>query len=209
MARPKGARNADHAETRTRLLALVRKRLLSPGGARASFRELASAAGVSPATLRHYFVDREDLVAKTFEALHAEGAPFILEAATSPRGRVDESLAWFVQGLLYAWRNSGVGAAHGLGLAAGLGDPTLGPSYVTELLEPTLQAAEARLGLHAASGELEVGDAREAALVLVSPIVLALLHQEGLAGRQCRPLDVETFARAHVKRFIASYAAKS
>lgn len=207
MARPKGALNADHAETRQILLGRVRRRLLAPGGARASFRELAAAAEVSPATLRHYFPDREALVAATFEALKNEGAPFMAMAASAPRGPVREALPWFIEGLLVAWRQAGVGHAHELGLTAGLGDPDLGPAYVTHLLEPTLQTAEARLALHVASGELAVTDTREAALVLVSPIVLALLHQEGLAGVKCRPLDVEAFARGHTERFIAMHAA--
>ena len=81
----------------------------------------------------------------------------------------------------------------------------IGPSYVDHLLEPLLQAVEARLEQHQQWGELGDHDLRFAALSLVSPVVLALLHQDGLGGQGCRPLDVEAFVVAQVNGFVRAY----
>ena len=94
-----------------------------------------------------------------------------------------------------------------LGLQIGLGHATLGPAYVSELLEPTLQAFEARLALHVARGELHVADLRQAALALLGPIVLALLHQRELGGQRCRPLDLRRLAAAQLADFLQLHAA--
>ena len=201
----KGSRNADYDKERERLLEAVRTRLLASDGAQASFRELAEVAGVSVATLRHYFGSREALLAEVMRDMHRRGLPHLLAAATEPRGPVRDSLRWFLDSLLMGWR-MGVGAVHAFGLTAGVGHETLGPVYVRELLEPTLQAAEARLARHIADGELRRCDVRHAALELVCPVVLGLLHQVQLSGASCRPLDVERFLTDHLETFLRGHA---
>ena len=206
MARVKGSRNADYAQERERLLEAVRRRLLTPDGAQTSFRELAEVAGVSVATLRHYFGSREALLAEMMEDMHRRGLPHLLSVAAAPQGPVRESLQWFLRSFLKGWREGGVGAVHAFGLTAGVGHETLGPVYVRELLEPTLQAAEARLARHIADGELRRCDVRHAALELVCPVVLGLLHQVQLSGASCRPLDVERFLEDHLDTFLRGHA---
>src|SRR5690349_5848480 len=76
MARVKGSRNADYEKERARLLEAARLRLLAPDGAQASFRELAEAAEVSVATLRHYFGSRETLVMEVMADMHRRGLPY-------------------------------------------------------------------------------------------------------------------------------------
>jgi len=73
----------------------------------------------------------------------------------------------------------------------------VGPAFLDAVLEPVLQAAEARLERHVARGELPAMDTRAASLALLSPIVLGLLHQGPLGGSGCRPLDVPTFVDRH------------
>ena len=205
MARVKGSRNADYDKERERLLEAVRLRLLAPDGAQASFRELAEVAGVSVATLRHYFGSREALLAEVMEDMHRRGLPHLLAAAVEPRGPARESLRWLLDSLLVGWRQ-GVGSVHAFGLTAGVGHPVLGPVYVRELLEPTLQAAEARLSRHIADGELRRCDVRHAALEFICPVVLGLLHQVQLSGASCRPLDVERFLEDHLDTFLRAHA---
>ena len=50
------------------------------------------------------------------------------------------------------------------------------------------------------AGELVETDitARALALTIVSPVLLALLHQHELGGEQCRALDVSAFASTHL-----------
>ncbi|WP_395809451.1 TetR/AcrR family transcriptional regulator [Archangium minus] len=206
MARVKGSRNADYEKERRRLLEAVRVRLLEADGAQASFRQLAEVAGVSVATLRHYFGSREALLAEVMVDMHRLGMPRLLSVALEVEGPVRESLRWFLQSLSKGWRVGSVGAVHAFGLTAGMGHQLLGPVYVKELLEPTLQAAEARLSRHIADGELRHCDVRHAALELVCPVVLGLLHQVQLSGASCRPLDVDRFLEDHLETFLRAYA---
>jgi hypothetical protein len=39
-----------------------------------------------------------------------------------------------------------------------------------------------------------------------STVMLSLLHQHSLSGVRCRPLDVEAFVAAHVKRFVKAWS---
>ena len=206
MGRRAGSRNADYAQTREALLRALKPTLLAPGGAGLSFRELAAAAGVVPTTLRYYFASREGVVIAMLEYLRREGAEFLRMAASRPAGPVEASLRWFLESTVMAWRRFSVGGAHALGLSAGLGDGQLGPAYVNELLEPTLQAAEARIARHVAEGELGACDVRHAALELLSPVVLGLLHQDNLLGASCRPLALEPFLEDHLARFLRAHA---
>jgi len=184
----------------------VTARMLQPGSAEVSFREMAEAAAVSVATLRHYFGTREALLVEVMKALHEGGLPHLHAAATEFHGLVRESLQWFLETLVVGWQ-VGVGAIHGFGLSAGMANATLGPAYVQELLEPTLQAAEARLARHVANGELRRCDLRHAALELVCPLVLGLLHQVQLGGNRCRPLDLPHFLEDHLDTFLRAHAA--
>jgi AcrR family transcriptional regulator len=204
MSRPIGRRNADYAQERLNLIERLRPALLQPRGSELSFRELAAAAEVSPATLRHYFGTREQLIAEVLAELRRAGLPYLHAAATHPIEGVRASLEWLLRQVVMGWRMR-VGAIHSLALAAGLEHDKLGPAYVNEVLEPTLQAAEARLARHVSTGELEQCDLRHAALELLSPLVLGLLHQQNLFGARCRPLDLEAFLQDHLSRFLRAY----
>ncbi|HYV44887.1 MAG TPA: TetR/AcrR family transcriptional regulator [Myxococcaceae bacterium] len=206
MSRTKGSRNADYGATRARLLARVRQRLVEEGGATASFRELAEAAGVSVPTLRHYFATREELLIEALAAMNRDGLPYLHAVAAGELGPLETSLRWLVRALAEGWRR-GVGRIHAFGLTAGMDHAELGPAYLDEILEPTLQAAEARLARHVARGDLPRCDLRLAALELLGPVVLALLHQGPLGGTRCRPLDVDALVEEHLHRFLRAYAA--
>ena len=205
MARPTGSRNAGYEQERAAILGRLRGTLLGPAGARTSFREMAVAAGVSAATLRHYFGNRQGVLAALLADMHVAGLPFLQNAAAGP---IDDglraSLQWLLMSVVHGWR-LGVGAIHVLGLSAGMGDPMLGPAYVQEILEPTLQATEARLARHIAAGHLRPCDVRHAALSLISPLVLGLLHQDDLFGARCRPLDLDRFLQDHLDCFITAH----
>lgn len=207
MSRPAGRRNADYEQEREHLVNRLLPALLRPGGPELSFREMAQAAEVSPATLRHYFGTREQVFAAALSVLHRAGLPHLHAAATQPISGVRASLDWLLRNVILGWR-VGVGAVHALGLGAGLLHDRLGPAYISEVLEPTLQAAEARLSRHIAEGELELCDVRHAALELLSPIVLGLLHQDSLFGARCRPLDLDRFLEDHLDRFLRAYACR-
>lgn len=207
MSRPAGARNPDFAERRRRLTEAVAARMVEPGGPEASLRELAEAAGVSVPTLRHYFGDRDGAVAAAMEVIGARGGPWLVLTADPGEGDARASLTTFLTLFVVGWRRFGVGRLHAASLAAGLLRGPLGAAYLGEVLEPVQQAVEARIGALMARGDLASGDVRLAALQLLAPVILALLHQDALDGARCRPLDVDAFVAGHLDRFLLAWRA--
>ena len=205
MGRPEGRTNADF-EAKRGALAMRVLGALRDGGAGPSMRELAAACEVTPPTLRHYFGDRDGAVRAALAIAHRLGAEHLLRVATADLGPAPAALAAGLDELLAGWMEFGVGRLHEIGLQLGLGHPTLGPAYLNEVLEPTLQAFEARLALHVARGELEVTDLRQATLALLAPLVLGLLHQRELGGQRCRPLDLRGLAAAQLADFLRLHA---
>src|SRR4051812_45801144 len=135
MAGTAGSRNADFEESKAKLV----RRLARSASASSSFRELAVKAKVSTATLRHYFGDREGVLEQVLAHQRTQGEPYLEAAAVAEIGDVGESLSWLLHTIAGAW-SRGLGDVHGLGIGAGLGDKRLGPAYVNEVLEPTLQS---------------------------------------------------------------------
>ncbi len=208
MARTRGSRNAGYDEQRAVLARKATEALQMEGGVSASMRELAEHAGTSVATLRHYFVDREGLLRAVMESLRAEAAPYLAMAAQPKFGNVRASLLDFLKGLSTAWFRFGVGKMYASTLAVGLGTRPIGPAFVNHVLEPLLQTGEGLIRQHVERGELEVSDVRHASLTFLSPVVLALLHQDSLLGAECRPLDVPAMLETHVDVFVRAFAPK-
>ena len=205
MGRRAGSRNLDYDWTRSRIVANLVRFVLSTERSNLSFREFAQAAGVSPSTLRHYFPGREQVVEAVLAGIQELGLRYVAEGSSADRGPAPVALRWFLGYLAEGWAR-GLGRAHVLGLVEGLGEPAVGPAYLRNLLEPSLQSAEARVALHVARGELGPCDVRQAAIALVAPVLLALLHQQALGGGGVRHLDVEAFVDEHVRRFLRAYA---
>lgn len=209
MGRPVGSKHPDYERKRAALAEAALPRLLADAGD-TSLNELAEAVGVSVPTLKHYFGDRAGLVAAAWRRQAELARPHLQRAATPSADDLETSLRDLLQELLAAWRLFGVGRVFTVGLAAGAHDAAVGPAYLDGVLEPTLQAVERRLRRHAELGQLRVrpgdGDGlRAAALVLLSPVVLALFHQDALGGASCRALDVEAFVRWHVDAFVRAH----
>lgn len=210
MPRPAGARNRDYEQTRGALASALSERLLRDDGTPATLADLAAAAGVSTTTLKHYFGDRDGLYAGVLDAVHRAASAHLRVAAT-PDGRPpQQTLPALLLGTADAWRRHGLGRVFTGALALGLGSAARGPSFLDGLLEPVLQAAEALLEAHEQTGELPglpPERRRGAALSLVSPLVLALLHQDSLGGTSVRPLDVDAYARTHAELVLAGIRA--
>lgn len=205
MARPKGARAADHALRRREMLDRIRARLGS-GGTQASWRDMAAAAGVSLSSLTHHFGKRDDVILALLEDDAEQGVePLSVMARPGEtfRASVEEAVAHLMTGLDY-----GVGQMLAMGLDEGLGHAVLGPAFLDRSLEPSIRAIEARLQAHIDRGQMR-GDARQAALILVSPLILAHLHQRALGGCDYRALDMPAFAKAHAEAFVRGHAVEA
>lgn len=207
MPRTTGARNADYAHKRALLAGALVPALLAAHPQRLSLRELADAAGVSVSTLRHYFGGRDGAVSAALEQVHQAGTPYMEAAAQPGPQAAEEVLAAYLAEVCAAWLEHGVGRMFGAALAEGLDHPGLGPVMVEELLEPTLQTGERLLGGLVARGALPPLDLRAAALSLLAPVLLALLHQGNLGGRACRPLDLPGFIEQHRRAWWRGWGA--
>ncbi|HEU4408824.1 MAG TPA: hypothetical protein VFS43_26420 [Polyangiaceae bacterium] len=211
MGRTPGTKNQGHDERRRELSRQVLRAVVASGG-RPSLHELARSTGASIPTLKHYFGDRSGAVAEALRTVEVDAAAHLERLASPGRATLPGSLRAMATELAEAWTQFGVGPLFAAGLAAGVFDERAGPGYVDGVLEPTVRAVERRLRAHAERGELSVGaddelGVRTAALALLSPLLVALLHQHDLSGRQCRPLDLPAFLERHVERFLKAYGA--
>ncbi len=206
MGRPAGTRNQGYDEKREALAQAVGSALIAEDGSAASFRQLAGAARVSVPTLRHYFGDHDGTIAAGLHALSRQGAEYVLQARDPGELPVRESVRTFLTQISAAWQRFGVGRAHAAGLVLGLKNRAHGPEYLEALLEPTLQAVEARITVHQERGELRPAEPRAVCLALMGPVILALLHQNELYGSSCRPLDLKTYLDVHVDGWLRGYA---
>lgn len=204
MTRTRGAKNRDYEQQRLALAGRLRERLGRAGGAQPSLGELAKAAEVSVATLRHYFGDRNGVVGAVLELHAAEGAPHLAVLQT-PSGDFATSIRDAAHYVALGLSQPVVADLNVLGLAEGLGHPQIGPTYVCQTLEPLLQALEKRLRAHIEAGEMRNADPRSAALSLAAPLLLAALHQGPLGGEVVRPLDLDRARIEHVEAFVRGY----
>lgn len=208
MSRTKGARNADFASTRRAMADRLRRRLADRGRGAASLRDLAEAAGVGLSTLAHYFGRRREQVVEALLRDAGEAGGEHLQRAATPTGPFARSIRDLLEDVALG-HAYGVGDLHAAGLAEGLNHGLLGPTYVREILEPTVQAVERRLGAHVAVGEMRPdADLRVAAIELLAPMLIAHLHQGELGGVACRPLDLTAFREAHAAAFVRAYAVR-
>jgi len=207
MGRPAGSRNEGYEERRAALAAAVVPRLTADDGPQSSLAELAAFAGVSVPTMKHYFGDRSGLVAAALRTMGRGGDPYIERTKSPSQPTFDGSMRDLARELAMAWRTFGVGRVFGAGLAVGIHDREAGPGMVDGVLEPLIQAIEARIAAHVERGDIDVHatEIRLCAIQFLSPLVVALLHQQELGGVACRPLDVDAFVEAHVDRFLRAW----
>jgi AcrR family transcriptional regulator len=203
MPRTEGARDARHAERRRAMIDRMRARLGEAGATHASWRELAAAAGVGLSTLTHYFGRRDDVVRAVMEQDLEDGAEPLAVMAL-PTGPFERSIRDAVSHLAAGLSFGGLSRTFATGLVQCLRHPSLGPAFLDMALEPTIRTVEARLQAHIDRGEMQ-GDPRAAALMLISPLLVAHLHQHELGGTRTRPLDLESFGRDVADRFIRAY----
>jgi AcrR family transcriptional regulator len=205
VARPAGARNKDFDERRAALARALWDALVALGPG-ASLRDLAAHVDATPRTLKHYFGDRAGTFAAAAGDMRARGRAFMDLGAVPMGTDARASLITSVQMLTGAWVQFGVGRAQAVGLGEGLVAEDRGPVYVAELLEPVVDTYERLIAALMERGDLPpVQDLRVAALALIGPVFVALLHQDTLGGVRCRPLDLDAFVPAHVDGWLRGY----
>jgi len=168
-------------------------------------RQLAIAAGVTVPTLRHYFGDREDLVEAVLEEIFLHGERY-LELGAEPYGDLDQSIRAFLNALAECLvEGPKLGDKIAIAFLEGFYSTRLGPLALNYVIEPPLQAMEKRLAAHQARGELGDVDLRCAALMLISPLLVACMHQQQMFGDQVRPLNFAPVIDSAASSFMKAY----
>jgi AcrR family transcriptional regulator len=206
VARRQGDRNRDFDEKRRAILSALAPRLLEADGPRISLNEMAACAGVSASSLRHHLGDRAEVWAAVIDLHGQQGLPYLSAVRAPTDLPLETSLRTTMAAIAFGLER-GLATILANGMAAGVQDPTIGLSYLNHLLEPVLQAMEARLTHHLGRGELGPCDVRLATLGLLSPLVLGALHQRSLGGCDLRPMSLPDLAQEQVSRFLLAYAA--
>lgn len=186
MPRPLGSRNPDYDQKKERLTQILTDHVLGTDLTRQSFRQFAVAAEVSEPTLRHYFGDREGVAAEILRAL-AERARPLWAAVAEPAESAAQAVDAYVVISKIGVAHGAFARAHAFGLLEGVADPRLGRAYLSEVLEPSLAALESRLRPYLPT---DASAARAAALMLFAPMLLSVIHQDLLAGKQAAPMDL-------------------
>jgi len=213
LSRPKGARDADYENRRSELLRSMTLHMMRRDSPRPSLRELAAAAGVSVPTLRHYFGARPQVIDAIFEECLKRGRQVIEDASRSDRPFADSILDFSrtLVDALAARREVRLGDFFAVTLGEGLIDPGVSRSTRRHVLDPTVATLATRLRGHVDRGEMIDTDLRDAALMLVCPLLMASLHQEQMGGALESPIRlddmIETMSAAFVRAFGRSDAA--
>jgi AcrR family transcriptional regulator len=175
------------------MLDKLNARLTTRDAMHASYRELAEAAGVSLSTLQHYFGKRVDIVAAVFADARERAEPFLAELR-KPKASFAESVHDALAFTRVGMEHFGLSSLFAMGLSEGLRHSVLGPHFVSDVLEISIEAIAARLAAHQAAGQMRGDvDPRAAAIQLLSPLLFAFLHQKELGGEAQWPLDMDRF----------------
>jgi AcrR family transcriptional regulator len=177
--------------------------------ARPSLRQLAEAAGVTVPTLRHYFGGRSEVMTAVLEAYRQAGGRR-LDALATPQVPFEESVRQFAFGLLIAVqapRDVKLGDVFAVSIAEGLLDAQIGPAALEYIVDPSVDVLQSRLRHHIERGEMIEADTRAAALMLLSPLLVAVLHQQHMGGAACNPVDLPRATEEICAAFIRAYKA--
>ena len=123
-----------------------------------------------------------------------------------PTDDPEATLANLLRWVIVAWRDRGFGHLHHVGIQAGLADAESASTYLREVMDPLAHSVQALIERMVGRGQLCHSDPKKAALQLLGPVMLALIHQDGLQGRVTSPLDEEALARETAHGFLSAYA---
>ena len=189
MPRAIGTRNVDYASKRSKLVDTLTDTILSSDQfKRPSLRLLAQSAGVTEPTLKHYFGSREALITEIIKACAARAKPFWNSIAAPPIDVGSAIDAYFTMSQL-GIADGGFARAHIFGFVEGLADTEVAKVYLLELLEPAIAVLETRLK-PVLDKNISTERLRAAALIMFSPMLIAVLHQQSFGGSEIKPMHL-------------------
>jgi hypothetical protein len=109
-------------------------------------------------------------------------------------------------GALAAEHDVRLGDFFAVSLGEGLIDPGVSRSTLRHVLDPTVATLESRLRTHVDRGEMIDTDLRDAALMLVSPLLLASLHQDQMGGATESPIRLDEMVERLSAAFVRAFS---
>lgn len=207
MPRTKGAANKDSHQRKLEILARIWAKMRLERDKPISWREMAAAGKVGLATLSHHFGKRDDVIAAILEAKRIEGEE-PLRVLAEPSESFELSIEQAIAHLSVGLEDYDVGDLLSLGFSEGINHDRLGPAFVKDGLEPIVQATISRLRAHQEREEMHKdADLRAAAIMLVSPLIVAYTHQISLGGKQSHPIEMDKLKQQIKDAFVRAYAA--
>jgi hypothetical protein len=101
-----------------------------------------------------------------------------------------------------------LGDVFAISIAEGLLDRDIGPAALRFIVDPAVDTLQRRLRVHIERGEMRRADTRAAALMLISPLLLAILHQDHMGGADCNPANLPAVITEVCDAFIRAYQAE-
>tara|TARA_R110001592_G_scaffold25585_2_gene97067 strand:- start:331 stop:1008 length:678 start_codon:yes stop_codon:yes gene_type:complete len=189
MPRPVGARNHDFEQKRMALVDALTDFALTADLRRPSLRQFAIAAQASEPTLRHYFDDRQGVVAAILENMGSRGK-WIWELVANPAANPTEALEEYYRIADAGMQYGQFTRAHAFGLIEGVADEVAGRAYLKFLLEPGLESIIIKL--KGTPGAPRTRDAlRAAAFAAMAPLLFISIHQKLLGGAEEAPINTQ------------------
>ena len=179
-------------DRKTQLLTILARTAIAERSAPVSLRQFAIRAGVSEPTLRHYFNDRQGVVIAII-GFFAHGARDWLARSAEPSKTVAQAVSGYADLAMEGSDTDVFAQAHAFALVESIHDPVVARAYLDTIVEPSLQAIEARLTPALDPRGVTPERVRHAALNLYASVLIAVVHQRLLRGGEARPLDMGRF----------------
>lgn len=172
------------------------------GFAAARLDDIAARAGVSKGAIYLYFSTKEDIFRAVIEQGVAPNLGLVQGVIAADGRPFADRLRAFAEVISTVAASSPVGGIIKMVIGESRNFPELARAWYEQLIEPALGALTAAIEAAQARGELKAGNARQYAVSLISPMLLAVIWRETFAPIGAAPLDIPTLARQHVELWL-------
>lgn len=168
------------------------------GFAATRLEDVAARAGVTKGTAYLYFKSKEELFKAVVRAFVVPTIEHIESAVEQPGSAMEQ-----IERVVGAWvekvYGGRIGALPKLMIAEAGNFPELAQFYRDEVVRRMLQVLTGVLRRGIERGELRAVDVRQAALCVLSPVMVATLLKHSFGQSGALPIDVAALARCHVE----------
>ena len=179
------------------------------GYASARLEDIAARAGVSKGAVYLYFTTKEEIFQAVIEQAVAPNLDKIRAAMADHPKSFSDRLAAAIAVIAPLVETSPLGGVLKMVIGESRNFPHLARAWHDALVAPALAALSAAIAEAQLSGELRPCDPRQAAIGLMSPILLGVIWRETFVPVGAAALDIPALARQHVETWSAGMSLKA